>query len=825
MGSQPFGTVTLVFTDVEGSTRLLHELGEDAYRDALVEHRRVVREAFGRHDGYEVDNQGDGFFFAFGSAQAALRAVDEAMQGLAHGSIRMRVGVHTGEPALDPPKYVGVDVHRAARIMSAANGGQVVVSQSARDVAGEDGLRDLGDHLLKDFPERQRLWQLGSGEFPPLRTIENRQTNLPATAWPLLGREREVGELVELLSNGARVVTITGPGGTGKTRLAIDVAHELVGRVADGVYWVPLAGLREADLVLPAITQAVAATQDLAEHLRDRRALLALDNFEHVLGARRPVSELLAQAPGVKLLTTSRAALHLTGEHVYALEPLELPSATTLFVERARAAGRELEADATVAAICRRLDCLPLAIELAAARARLLEPAAMLRRLERSLAVLTRGSADAPERQQTLRATIEWSHDLLNEDARVLLRRLSVFAGGFSLDAAEEVAGADLDALEELVDLSLLKARDDARFLMLETIREFAAERREEAGEEAELKAAHVAFVVLLAEEAEPHLRGSGQERWLRAIDEDYDNVRAALGRARDAGDRGSAARICAALGRYWRARPMVAEGRGWVAESLADADALEPETAARLVRAGSHLAALAGDYPEQLRLAEDALGRWEALGDEPGVAGALGDVALASVYAGDLDRAVEYYERSREAARVAGDEPVLALVSLNLADLEITRGEHERGRELAAEAAALGRRLGIPDVAAMASLNLALACYFGEDADACADALREAGTFARVLGGDIACQVLEAYAAALVRAGDAEAAGVVLGAAGALREVVGSAEQPFYAEMNAGTRASIREALGDGADAAFARGGALELDEAVVVAATALAR
>jgi predicted ATPase len=819
---QPAGTVTLVFTDVEGSTRLLQELGQDAYRDALVEHRRVVREALA--EGYEVDNQGDGFFFAFGSAQRALRAVGAAMGALAEGPIRVRVGVHTGEPGLDPPKYVGVDVHRAARIMSAANGGQVVVSQSTADLAG-DGLRDLGEHLLKDFPERQRLWQLGGGDFPPLRTIENRQTNLPATAWPLLGREREVGELVELLSNGARCVTITGPGGTGKTRLAIDVAHELVGRVADGVYWVPLAGLREAELVLPAITQAVASTQDLAEHLRDRRAVLALDNFEHVLAARRPLSELLAQAPGVKVLTTSRGALHITGERVYPLEPLELASATAMFVERARAAGRELEADATVAAICRRLDCLPLAIELAAARAPLLDPPAMLARLEHSLGLLTRGSADAPERQQTLRAAIEWSHDLLNEEARVLLRRLSVFCGGFSLDAAEDVAGADLDALEELVDLSLLKARPDGRFLMLETIREFAAERREEAGEEEELTAAHVAFFVRFAETAEPHLRGSGQERWLLAIDADYDNVRAALGRARDSGNRGSAARICAALGRYWRARPLVAEGRGWVAASLADADALEPESAARLVRAGSHLAALAGDYPEQLRLAEDALARWEAIGDEAAVAAALGDVALASVYAGDLDRAVEYYESSREAARAAGDEPVLALVSLNLADLELTRGEYARGRELAAEAAELGRRLGIPDVAAMSSLNLALACYFGEDAEACAVALSDAGTFARVLGGDIACQVLEAYAAALVRGRDAEAAASALGAADALREVVGSAEQPFYADMNRGTRAAIREALGDGAEAALAQGGSRELDEAVDAAAAALAR
>jgi predicted ATPase/class 3 adenylate cyclase len=817
--TQPTGTVTLVFTDVEGSTRLLQELGSTAYMDALNTHGQVLRGAFVRHGGYEVDNQGDSFFFAFASAHAALTAVDEALVALGGGPMRIRVGVHTGEPAVDPPKYVGVDVHRAARIMSAAHGGQIVVSQSTADlVAGEVQLRDLGDHPLKDFPERQRLWQAGAGDFPPLRT--ERHTTLPATAWPMLGREREVADLVTLLTNGARVVTITGPGGTGKTRLAIDVAAELENRVTDGVYWVPLAGLRQADLVLPAIAQAVAPTEELAEHLRDRQAVLALDNFEHVLDARRPVSELLAQAPRVKVLTTSRAALHITGEHVYPLEPLELKSAVTMFVERAAAAGRELEADGTVAQICVRLDCLPLALELAAARARLLEPESMLGRLERSLSVLTRGSADAPERQQTLRATIEWSHDLLQEDARVLLRRLSVFAGGFSLDAAEQAAGGDLDALEELVDLSLLKAREGGRFLMLETIREFAAEQLVESGEEAALKRAHADFVVELAEAAEPHLRGSGQEKWLRAIDDDYDNVRAALGWARDTGEREVGGRICAALGRYWRVRPLTAEGRSWIATSMAAVDELEPATAARLVRAAAHLAALAGDYETQRVLADDALQRWQAIGDQSAIAAALGDLAVAAMFGGDLDRAAEYYERSRAAARAGEDDPVLALVTLNLADLQIIRGDYAAARALAEESAELSRRLGIGDVAAMSLLNLGLATYFQGETEAALSAMREAAESARALGGDIVSQVFEAQAAARLRLGDAETGALLLGAADALRGVAGSAEQPFYAAMNRETRAGIEAALGDAAAAAFERGRALELEEALTLAA-----
>jgi len=816
--AQPTGTVTLVFTDVEGSTRLLHELGAAAYMDALNQQARAVRGAFGRHGGYEVDNQGDSFFFAFGSAQGALAAVGEALAALEGGVMKIRVGVHTGEPAVDPPKYVGVDVHRAARIMSAAHGGQVVVSQSTRDLVVADvELQDLGEHPLKDFPDRQRLWQAGSAEFPPLRT--DRQTQLPPTAWPLLGREREVADLVDLVAGDARIVTITGPGGTGKTRLAIDVAHELERRMADGVFWVPLAGLRQADLVLPAITQAVAPTEGLAEHLRERQAVLALDNFEHVLDARQPVSDLLAQAPQVKVLTTSRAALRITGERVYPLEPLELKSAVIMFVERAAAAGRELEPDGTVEEICLRLDCLPLALELAAARARLLEPESMLGRLERSLAVLTRGSADAPERQQTLRATIEWSHDLLQEDARLLLRRLSVFAGGFSLEAAEQAAGGDLDALEELVDLSLLKAGDGGRFLMLETIREFAAERLAESGEEPAVKRAHAGFIVQLAEAAEPHLRGSGQERWLRAIDDDYDNVRAALGWARDTGEGEAAGRICAALGRYWRVRPLTAEGRAWIAASLAAVDDLEPATAARLVRAAAHLAALAGDYEEQRVLAEDALARWQAIGDQPAIAAALGDLAVAAMFGGDLERAADYYERSRAAARAGEDDPVLALVTLNLADLQIIRGDYARARELAEESASLSRRLGIGDVAAMSLLNLGLATYFLGDTEAALGAMREAAEAARALGGDIVSQVFEAQAAARLRLGDAESAALLLGAADALRGLSGSAEQPFYAAMNAETRAATRAALGEGADATLARGRELELDDAIALA------
>ena len=631
-------------------------------------------------------------------------------------------------------------------------GGRVAVDARPRRRRGSR-LRDLGDHLLKDFPERQRLWQARPRRLPAAADVENRQTQ-PAADGLAAARPGARGRRAR------RAAVERGAGGDDHRagRHGQDPARDRRrGRAGRPRRRTASSGCRSPGCArrtssCPRSRRRSRRPQDLAEHLRERQALLALDNFEHVLDARRPVSELLAQAPRREAADDEpRGAAH-HGRARLRARAARAASATTLFVERARAAGRELEADATVAAICRRLDCLPLAIELAAARARLLEPAAMLGRLERSLAVLTRGSADAPERQQTLRATIEWSHDLLNEEARVLLRRLSVFAGGFSLDAAEEVAGADLDALEELVDLSLLKARDDGRFLMLETIREFAAERREAGGEEAELKAAHVAFVVRLAEAAEPHLRGSGQERWLRAIDDDYDNVRAALGRARDAGDR--------ELGRRGSAPRSVATGAPgrWSRRGGRGSRRASPTrtSSSRRRRRGSSAPAATSPRSRATTRSSARSPRTRS------AAGRRSATSRPSRARSATWRSRPCSGRPRPGGRVLRAQPRGRAGRRGRAGARARLAQPRRSRDHPRRVRARPRAGGGGGGARRGGsasrtsppcrlLNLALACYF--EATTGRVRRRDAARRARsrgCSGGDIACQVLEAYAAAL---------------------------------------------------------------------------
>ena len=482
------GTVTFLFTDVEGSTKLLHELGAEAYAQALAAHRRVIREACARHDGVEVDTQGDAFFVAFATAPAALAAAAELTEALTSGPVRVRVGLHTGTPLLSDEGYVGVDVHRAARIAASGHGGQVLVSQATASLVDGD-LRDLGEHRFKDLLAAERVYQLGSRDFPPLRSLG--RTNLPVAAWPLLGRERELAEIRGLVADGVRLLTLTGPGGSGKTRLALQAAAELSDEFLDGTFFVALAPLRETQAVRSTVAEAVGLQpdDDVAGWLASRRVLLVLDNLEHLQGVAAVVAELLVGE--VVVLATSRAPLHLSAERELPVEPLPDEAAAELFVSRAAAAGRHLAVDETVTAVCRRLDNLPLAIELAAARAKLLSPAALLQRLDEALPLLAGGAVDLPERQRTLRATIEWSHDLLDPDAQAAFRRLSVFRGSFTLDAAEAITGADLDQLAALLDHSLLKALGDERFFLLETLREYARERLDEAGETAEYALRH----------------------------------------------------------------------------------------------------------------------------------------------------------------------------------------------------------------------------------------------------------------------------------------------------------------------------------------------
>jgi predicted ATPase/class 3 adenylate cyclase len=539
MRELPGGTVTFLFTDIEASTKLLHELGAERYAEELAAHRRVLRGAFERHGGVEVDTQGDAFFIAFATPSQALEAAWEAQEALA---IPVRMGIHTGTPLLTDEGYVGADVHRAARIAAAAHGRQVLVSSAAAALLGTDALRDLGEHRLKDLSAPERLYQLGDETFPAPKTLY--RTNLPIAANPLIGREEELAKVRSLLADETRVLTVTGPGGTGKTRFALQAAAELADAFADGVFWVPLQAIADSDLVLPAVARAVDAREDLASFLRERQALLVLDNFEHVLDAAPDVAQLVGSCPRLRLLVTSRGALRISGEHDLPLDPLPDTDAGTLFAERARAAGRHVEVDDTVAELCRRLDNLPLALELAAARTTMLDPAALLARLEHALPILTGGRRDAPERQRTLRSTIEWSYELLAEEGKRLFARLSVFAGSFSLESAEAVCDADLDVLASLVDLSLLKAVGEGRFLMLETIREYATDRLEKTGESRDLADRHARHFLELVESApgaadSPALSANVTDTsaWQEQVDRELGNIRAAREWFRQTGD------------------------------------------------------------------------------------------------------------------------------------------------------------------------------------------------------------------------------------------------------------------------------------------------
>jgi predicted ATPase/class 3 adenylate cyclase len=515
----PQGTVTFLFSDVEGSTRMLDELGAERYSGVLADHRRLVRAAVAAHEGVEVDTQGDAFAAAFGRASDAVAAAEQMQRSLARGPVSVRIGLHTGEPLRSEDGYVGIVLHQAARVCAAGHGGQVLLSQPTRDLV-DVSARDLGEHRLKDLLEPQRLYQLGTNEFPPLRTLN--WTSLPVQATPFLGRARELGQVLDLLGRPwVRLLTLTGPGGSGKTRLALQAAADRTDHYPDGVFYVSLLALRDPELLDSLIAQAVGARGDLGAHLAPKQALLVLDNFEQLVGASTSLAVLLERCPTLNVLVTSRETLHLAAEHEYRVAPFVEEDAVAFFSERARAVKPDFSGNGWVLEICRRLDCLPLALELAAARVNVLDLPTLLKRLERRLPLLTGGPRDAPTRQRTLRATIEWSYELLGREENQLFARLAVFVGGCALEAAEQVCGADLDTLASLVDKSLLEHRG-GRLTMLDTVREYADERLRESGEATELRRRHAEYYLSIAEEAirpadgesTAALRGASRVKW-----------------------------------------------------------------------------------------------------------------------------------------------------------------------------------------------------------------------------------------------------------------------------------------------------------------------
>ena len=708
----PEGTLTFLFTDIEGSTRLLQELGE-GYRRVQDDHAEIMRKAIAEGGGVEVRTEGDSFFAVFATPAGAVRAAVAAQRGLtAHPwshrePLRVRMGLHTGEGVVGGDDYLGIDVNRAARIAAAGHGGQVLLSDATRGLVQHSlpegvSFRDLGDHRLKDIAHPERLHDLvieglPTG-FPPPRTLEV-PWNVPVERTRFIGRERELAALVDLV-RASRLVTITGSGGSGKTRLAIQVAAIVRNEFADGVVFVDLAPLADPALVPSSIAVAAGVQEQaripieetLRQGLADRQALLILDNFEHLTEAARVVSSLLDAAPQLRSLVTSRVSLHLSGEQEFPVPPMAVPprdapverltegDAVALFVERARAVEPSFKAGEedvrSIAELCARLDGLPLAIELAASRVRALSPTAILDRLGGRLHLLGGGPRDAPRRHSTLEEAIRWSDELLDDAASAMLRRLAVFAGGWTLEAADAVAnpggelGADtLDLIEMLLEHGLIR-RDGERFRMLETVRAYAAERLGEEGEEVRWR--HARFFLDLAERAEPRITNPFEHDTLAELSREHDNVRAAL-RWCVGHDLGTGFRIGAAVWRFWHLRGHLAEGEAAMERLLGAPGADATELAVDRARGLIALAAVVywqNDYTAARAAYEEARAIALELGADEPLGDALYGLAFLTMLEGDPATAAELhaearvvYERLGEPRRLAGSTMSQAMV------------------------------------------------------------------------------------------------------------------------------------------------------------------
>jgi predicted ATPase/class 3 adenylate cyclase len=874
MPELPRGTVTFLFTDIEGSTALW-ERDRHAMATAVDRQVALLRQAVEFHHGVLYKVVGDAIQAAFPTTPDAVSAALDGQRALLtedwgqRGPIHVRMALHAGEAQPDERgDYLAAPLNRLARLLSTGYGGQILLSQTVQQLArgalpsGAE-LRDLGEHRLRDLLEPERVLQLVHPDlpasFPPLRSLEGRPNNLPRQPTPLLGREQDLGDVAALLQReDVHLVTLTGPGGVGKTRLALQVAADVLEVFPDGAFFVELGPLTDPALVPSTVASTLGVREEggrpvfeaLTGYLRDRQLLLLLDNVEHLLPSAPIVSDLLRLCPAVKILATSRSPLHLRGEREYPVSTMAIPDpsrresvpdliqyeSVRLFVERAQAAKPVFaltdENAAAVAEICRRVDGLPLAIELAAARVKLLPPQALLDRLGERLKVLTGGARDAPVRQRTLRDAIGWSHDLLSPHDQTLFRRLAVFAGGCTLEAIDAVGNAegDLDTLEgmaSLVNESLLRQTDDPggdpRYSLLETVREFGLDRLAASGEEGQLRSQHAEYFASFVETLQPDIDGSDQVRIIARLEAEQDNIRAALAWSIEQDDAATALRLAANLWKFWLVRSRQTEGRDWLGRSLSVPGDAPTNTRLEALFAAGMFARQQGDYGRALLHGQDGLALARASDNSFHAARSLSLLGLVSHSQGDRHRARSLFEEALGLAREALDARTETMILINLGDSLAAEGDSQAAQACFEEGLVISRHRGDKWGIGVALLNL------GHLALRSGDVQRAGGLYGEGLAvtaelGDQArvADYLNAVGRLAAVSGHWKSAAHLLSAATALYHSLGIEQFPDHREEHGQAVAAARAGLGNEAfTLTWDAGQMLALEQAVTEALT----
>jgi predicted ATPase/class 3 adenylate cyclase len=867
----PGGTLTFLFTDIEGSTRLW-EREPLAMRATVARHDALLVRTVEKYAGRVVKTTGDGMLAVFESAHEAAQAAVAIQRTLRDepwaasiGQLRVRAALHTGTAELREGDYFGTAVNRTARLLSAGHGGQTLLSQSTQELLQdhlptETQLLYLGEYRLRDLTRPERIYQLNASDlpadFPPLRTRSLRPSNLPAELSSFIGRERELSELEHLLGS-ARLVTLTGPGGAGKTRLSQRVAASIAGIYADGVYFVALAATSDPALVPNTVAKALGVVEQpgrplvesLERYVAEKRMLLVLDSYEHVLAAASLAAELLAAGPQLSVLATSREALRLNGEHEFPVPPLSAPDpsgagsvddlaayeSVALFVERTAAASPKFRLTAdnaqAVAGICARLDGLPLAIELAAARIKLFTPQQILERLESRLGLLTRGSRDLPARQRTLRDTIDWSYNLLDDDERRLFTRLGVFSGGRSLDAVEAVcapglATEALDGLESLLNKSLLNQEEgpagEPRFTMLETIHEYAQERLSQGGEEQQIRKRHLDYFLSLAEEMEPGYWREGQLLLLARTESEIENLRSAFNWALEDDNLEAAARLVSSITYYFAYGDRLIEGYLWVSRVLGHKEAIADQYRLRLLVAAAWLSWADDDLSQSIRLAEENLLLARKMNDKRSEAWALLQLAISLIDQPEaLNEAARRAETGLAIYRELRDEPGIAQALNIRGELARAAGDYDRAQEVYEECMAVSRKIGDVIRQSLMLENMTfLANHQGDYVRGRELALNVIRQWANIGRRQAVCIGLAGLAGSLGKLGEPEKAAQLLGASTARLAEIGIDFQPGDQHEVASYTAEVRAQLDKATfEAAWAEGQAMKLDSAIAYA------